>query len=533
MKKRIGSLIIGFVLSFHSSVFADRALKVSSHGDNYSQKVALVIGNSAYKTSPLKNPRHDAEDMAIQLRELGFQVTIQTNVGRIQMQKSIRNFGNQLKKGGVGLFFFAGHGMQVKGINYLIPVDADIQSEDEVQDYAVDAGMVLRKMQSAGNPLNMVFLDACRNNPYARSFRSASMGLAQMDAPKGSLIVYATSPGSVAADGKGRNGIFTKNLLNHIREPGIEVGRMLRNVRRDVLRETGDKQTPWDSSSLIGDFYFKKSTQVASGSFQTETSETGGITINSQPENARIYVNGAYYGETPDTLNGMPAGNYRIKLTKTGYSDWQKRTYLAENKEVHLNARLSKKRSAIVAYSPQPVQAKHSFAGTGKCRACHKKAKQGEQYNKWSKGPHARAYNTLATNEAKKLAAEIGIFGDPQQAKECLICHAASKYDSQGKSRSARMFGKKFKMTDGVQCEDCHGAGQKYWKKKVMKKIAYEGGALQSATAKKTGLFAMNENVCKRCHVAAVAIGGVTYQNPTFRHFFFEQASRAIAHLRP
>ncbi len=235
-------IILTLAICTTADVFAERAISVIQRTDNYDRKVALVIGNSAYKSSPLKNPLNDAQDVASLLGELGFQVTVRTDASQRQMRKAIREFGNQLKKGGVGLFFFAGHGMQVNGRNYLLPVDADIQEEDEVQDYAVDAGLV--------------FLDACRDNPFARSFRSSQKGLAQMDAPRSSLIVYATAPGSVAADGSGRNGVFTKYLLKYMSRSGVEVGMMLRNVRIDVLKETRDKQIPWDSSSLTGTFFF-------------------------------------------------------------------------------------------------------------------------------------------------------------------------------------------------------------------------------------------------------------------------------------
>ncbi len=236
---------------------ASRGIKlVDKGGTDTDRRIALVIGNGSYKSSPLRNPVNDAVDVASKLKRLGFDVTDGKDMTRKEMRSAIRAFGDNLKKGGVGLFYYAGHGMQVKGKNYLIPVGVDIQSEDEVEDEAIDAGLVMRKMERAGNTMNMVFLDACRDNPFARSFRTSSRGLAQMDAPSGSLIVYATAPGSVAADGKGRNGIFTKNLLLHLNTPGLEVGTMLRMVRVSVKKDTDGKQVPWESSSLEGEFYF-------------------------------------------------------------------------------------------------------------------------------------------------------------------------------------------------------------------------------------------------------------------------------------
>lgn len=222
-------------------------------------RLALVIGNSAYQTSPLKNPLNDAEDMAAALRNLGFKVILKKNADRRTMEDTIRFFGKQLRNGGIGLFYFAGHGVQVEGRNYLMPVDARIESESDVRYEAVDAGRVLGKMEDAENQLNIVILDACRNNPYARAFRLDQSGLARMDAPTGSLIAYSTAPGEVAADGTERNGIFTKHLIQHMITPNLSIEQVLKRVRIDVARQTNGRQIPWESSSLMGDFYFNPS----------------------------------------------------------------------------------------------------------------------------------------------------------------------------------------------------------------------------------------------------------------------------------
>ncbi len=219
-------------------------------------RLALVIGNGAYQTAPLKNPINDAEDMAATLKKLGFKVILKKNVDQRTMEDSIRHFGRQLRNGGVGLFYFAGHGVQVEGRNYLMPVDAKIESEADVKYEAVDAGWILGKMKDAENRLNIVILDACRHNPYARAFRSDQSGLARMDAPAGSLIVYSTAPGEVAADGPDRNGIFTKHLIKHMMTPNLLIEQVLKRVRIDVARQTNGRQIPWESSSLMGDFYF-------------------------------------------------------------------------------------------------------------------------------------------------------------------------------------------------------------------------------------------------------------------------------------
>mgnify|MGYP001819987242 CR=1 FL=1 len=223
------------------------------HSDRY----ALVIGNSAYQTVPLKNPVNDAEDMTATLKKMGFTVILKQNADQRTMEDTIRYFGKQLRGGGVGLFYFAGHGMLVDGRNYLIPIDAKIESESDVKYEAVDAGRVLGKMEDAENQINIVILDACRNNPFSRSFRTRERGLARMDAPKGSLIAYATAPGEIAADGPDRNGIFTKYLIKHIVVPNLPIELVLKQARIDVARATGGRQIPWESSSLMGNFYFK------------------------------------------------------------------------------------------------------------------------------------------------------------------------------------------------------------------------------------------------------------------------------------
>ena len=225
----------------------------------HERRIALVIGNSAYKSSPLRNPANDAQDMAATLMGLGFDVMHKENADQITMKRAIRQFGRKLREGGIGLFYYAGHGVQVKGRNYLIPVNAVIESESDVEYEAVDAGRVLGKMEDAGNDLNIAILDACRDNPFTRSFRSREQGLAKMDAPKGSLVAYSTAPGSIAADGTGRNGIFTKYLLKHMKTPGLTIERVLKFTRNNVMEETNDKQVPWESSSLRGDFYFASS----------------------------------------------------------------------------------------------------------------------------------------------------------------------------------------------------------------------------------------------------------------------------------
>jgi len=229
-----------------------------SFPQNTEKRVALVIGNADYLHGPLTNPVNDARSMYRALRNVGFEVILKENVSnKDEMKKVIRDFGWELRKGGVGLFYYAGHGMQVDGFNFLVPVNAVINSESEVEYECVDAGFVLAQMEAAQNRLNIVILDACRNNPFARSFRSTQQGLVSMNAPTGTLIAYATAPGKVASDGTGFNGLYTEALLNQIKQPDLKIEETFKNVRAEVLQKSGGNQTPWESSSLVGDFYFK------------------------------------------------------------------------------------------------------------------------------------------------------------------------------------------------------------------------------------------------------------------------------------
>jgi uncharacterized protein YecT (DUF1311 family) len=221
------------------------------------RRLALVIGNAAYDTAPLRNPVNDARAMTTTLRTLGFEVSALENASLTEMKRAIDDFGDALRsKGGVGLFYFSGHGIQINGRNFIIPIGARVKGERDVEYESVDAGRVLGKMEDAGNRMNLVILDACRDNPFARSFRSAASGLASLDAASGTFIAYATAPGRTADDGTGANGLYTEQLMRYMKTPGLKVEDVFKRVRIDVEKSSGGKQVPWESSSLKGDFYF-------------------------------------------------------------------------------------------------------------------------------------------------------------------------------------------------------------------------------------------------------------------------------------
>lgn len=241
-------------------------LPATAMTDERGPRVALVIGNGAYaNVTPLTNPPNDARDMSSVLRDLGFKVIEGYNLDGAKMRSKIAEFGAAMPGAGVTLFYYAGHGMQVAGKNYLVPVDARLEHPSSLGLEAIEVSTVISDMESEKR-INLVFLDACRDNPLSRSLarsmgasRSASVGqgLAQLSAGIGTLITFATSPDTVALDGTGKNSPFTTALLKHIRTPGLEVRTMLTRVRADVIRATNEQQVPWDHSSLTGEFYFK------------------------------------------------------------------------------------------------------------------------------------------------------------------------------------------------------------------------------------------------------------------------------------
>ncbi len=282
------------------------------------QRIALVIGNGAYQEDPLANPVNDATDVAKALRELGFRVILLKDLNWQAMDEAIENFSRELRRGGVGLFYYAGHGVQVGGENYLIPIDAQLKRERDVRREAVFLGDVLGFMEEAETQVNIVIIDACRDNPFYRRWRSTRgstvRGLSQVDLPpEGTIIAFATAPGEFAEDGQGqRNSPFTSNLLKYIKNPNLEVARMFRQVRTDVLQETDSQQRPWYRESLIGSFFFNPRQEPPTPPPQPNTGSTttavtrpipSPSTPQSQPETTLISkATGVNYATLSDLL---------------------------------------------------------------------------------------------------------------------------------------------------------------------------------------------------------------------------------------
>ncbi|NCR41854.1 MAG: peptidase C14 [Microcystis aeruginosa W13-11] len=225
-------------------------------------KVALVIGNANYEEGALSNPVNDATDMAKALRELGFEVTLWQNQDLRSMENEIAVFSQQLRKGGVGVFYYAGHGVQVEGENYLIPLKAQLLNEKDARYEAVALGKVLNAMEEARNQVNIIIIDACRDNPFYRRWRSSRRGsnvrgLTAVSPPSGIIIAYATREGNTAADGVGqRNSPFTSALLENIKKPNIDVQLMFRRVSTSVKEKTNAVQQPWTEGNLEGDEFY-------------------------------------------------------------------------------------------------------------------------------------------------------------------------------------------------------------------------------------------------------------------------------------
>jgi uncharacterized caspase-like protein len=227
------------------------------------RRVALVIGNAAYQQGPLANPVNDARAMTAKLTAMGFDVIERQNLTIKQISATLKEFRSRLNPGTEAVFFYAGHGLQVKGVNYLPAVDADINAEEDVPYQSINVSQILELMEESKTRLNLIFLDACRNNPFSRRFRSAADGLAKVNAPSGTLISFATRPGSVAADGAGLNGLYTEQLLLAMDQANLAIESVLKNTAAGVKRASRGQQEPWSEGMIEGEFFFYTGTKAA------------------------------------------------------------------------------------------------------------------------------------------------------------------------------------------------------------------------------------------------------------------------------
>ena len=257
------------------------------------ERIALVMGNAAYANiGALPNPGADAQLIADTLNGLGFKTTLVMDADQSAMKQAIVQFGRSLRSAGreaVGLFYYAGHGIQARDRNYLMPIEAAPVDSADLDLMGVEANWVLRQMESAGNRTNIVILDACRNNPFAANDRSVGRGLARIEPPTGSFVAYATAPGSVAVDGDGANSPFTAALASAMSQPGVAIEQVFKQVRKQVIQDTGGQQTPWDSSSLVHDFYFNAA-QPQPAVESAELSLWQGVSKSNDPERLALFL---------------------------------------------------------------------------------------------------------------------------------------------------------------------------------------------------------------------------------------------------
>jgi len=380
---------------------------------DHEARVALVIGNADYPSRALANPVNDVRAMAETLRHLGFKVRIRENASQRDMKRAIVDFGNELSSvRGVGLFYYAGHGLQLNNENFLIPVDANIAKPADVPVETVALQEVLGQMKDAHTRLNIVILDACRNDPFSRRFRGqAGLGLAVVAAPTGTIIAYATAPGEVAADGDGRNGLYTSELINAMALPYLTIEDVFKRVRSNVQKISNFEQVPWENTSLTGEFYFTgprppapppppppidheavfwqsvvKSNNIAdfqayltaypNGSFAALTRAriaelearipkpeppkvvvppTGLLRLHVRPAGATVRVDGAEYGDGPDLVAKLLAGRHTIEVSKAGFGKVTRELVITEGSSADVGLTLDEQRPQVQVTEHVPV----------------------------------------------------------------------------------------------------------------------------------------------------------------------------------
>ena len=323
------------------------------------RRVALIIGNGSYSVGRLNNPVLDARAMAETLQALGFEVLAHENLTYRSMRRAVAEFGERVGAGGVALFYYSGHGLQVNGKNYLVPVDADIKNERYVAAEAIDAESVLVHMQESKTRVNIVVLDACRDNPFAGRFRALGRGLAFMDVPAGTYVAYSTAPGSVAADGEpGTNGIYTSELLRALREPGLRIEDVFKRVRIAVQSRTQNRQSPWDASSMTGEFVFNATVAAPTVAVAVPAAaapvpampkpvvreelrpEMGALAVTARIDGVEIILDGQTIGEARVgrvlVVENLPVGAHRVRAQRPGYKAWESEVQVGPNQRFEM-----------------------------------------------------------------------------------------------------------------------------------------------------------------------------------------------------
>jgi TonB family protein len=273
------------------------------------QRIALVVGNAAYTDRPLRNPVNDAQLMQTTLRELGFEVQVATDVDRRGLLGALRDFEARARGAEVALFYFAGHGAQVAGANYLIPLNAPIRGESDVPDEAIDAASVLRRIEDGRARAGLVILDACRDNPYPEANRSITRGLGRMSVPSGTIVAYAAAPGSTAEDGFGDNGTYTAALAKHLSMPGLDIKDVFDLTAQEVERLTGGKQRPREEIGLRGRLVLREDAALLAVAPQVPAE----ITFSPEPSSAYASELSAFFRSSV-VFTGALSGNFATEV---------------------------------------------------------------------------------------------------------------------------------------------------------------------------------------------------------------------------
>jgi uncharacterized caspase-like protein len=379
------------------------------------RRVALVIGNSAYQhTTPLNNPRHDAADLAATLTKLGFEVVSGTDLDKLAFDRTVRSFADKLSGASLGVLFYAGHGLQVDSVNYLVPVDARLGSSNAL-DFEMVRLDLLQRIMERETRANVIFLDACRDNPLARNLARAlgtrstgiGRGLAPVESGEGTLISFSTQPGNVALDGEGRNSPFAAALVKHIATPGEDLSTVLIHVRNDVMSATKRRQVPWDHSALTARVYFAALpvARPAGPTFeqQAELAMWASVKDSTDPAVLQTYL--ARYPE------GTFAALARVVIEKLGREAEQNATARAreealrkaeEAKRAAENAKRESERQAVLA--KQAEELKRTQEDVKKAREALAKAEQEREAAKKA-AEEARAAAAKAKAERESAAA--------------------------------------------------------------------------------------------------------------------------------
>ncbi len=289
------------------------------------ERHALIVGNDAYRRSALVNAVNDAHAMGAALREMGFSVQTLTDADYPTMDRAVDVFVERLSRGDVALFYYAGHGVQVEGENYLIPIDFDRARVAKVKYRALPANLIRERMENSGARLSILILDACRDNPFSGN-RSAGQGLAQMSTGIGTFIAFSTAPGQTAADNPtANNGLFTHHLIRTLETPGLSIDEIFNEVRRKVFQASDGRQIPWTATSLIGSFYFQPGASPRPNIAVSRRQATGSLAVTVNQRDAGIYLDGdrvaTSNGAEIVRLDDVPIGSYRLRVSKPGFGD--------------------------------------------------------------------------------------------------------------------------------------------------------------------------------------------------------------------